>query len=101
AAAALDGEVAGDIVDAWLRDCAEVQEPITNASRLDLVGRTVQVLVDGDDDLTGAPTGRTFREAPEIDGVVRLDGDGKWCDLVTAVVTDVEGPDLDAQVVRS
>jgi ribosomal protein S12 methylthiotransferase len=101
AAAALDGEVAGEVIDAWLRDCAEVQEPITNASRLDLVGRTVEVLVDGDDDITGAPVGRTFREAPEIDGVVRLDGDGKWGDFVTARVTDVEGPDLDAQVVPS
>jgi ribosomal protein S12 methylthiotransferase len=100
AAAGLDGEVPSDVVNAWLRDCAEVQEPITNASRLDLVGRTVEVLVDGDDDLTGAPVGRTFREAPEIDGVVRLDGDAKWGDIVNARVTDVEGPDLDAQVVE-
>jgi ribosomal protein S12 methylthiotransferase len=99
AAADLGGEVPGEVVDAWLRDCAEVQEPITNASRLDLVGRTVEVLVDGYDDLTATPVGRSFREAPEIDGVVRLDGDAKWGDLVSARVTDVEGPDLDARIV--
>jgi ribosomal protein S12 methylthiotransferase len=99
AAAELAGEVPGETVDAWLRDCAEVQEPITNASRLDLVGRTIEVLVDGNDDLTGMPVGRSFREAPEIDGVIRLNGDAKWGDLVTALVTDVEGPDLDARVV--
>ena len=40
-------------------------------SRLALVGETVEVLVDGTDD-DGVLVGRTYREAPEIDGVVRL-----------------------------
>ena len=57
-----------------LRECAEVQDPITTASRLALVGETVEVLVDGVDD-DGVLVGRTYREAPEIDGVVRLVGD--------------------------
>ena len=55
-------------------ECAEVQDPITNAARAALVGETIDVLVDGIDD-DGALVGRTHREAPEIDGVVRLAGD--------------------------
>ena len=43
------------------------------AARGALVGATVEVLVDGVDDET-VLVGRTHREAPEIDGVVRLDG---------------------------
>jgi hypothetical protein len=46
--------------------------------------------------------GRTYREAPEIDGVVRLVGDvfARPGALVSATVCGVEGPDLEAKVVR-
>ena len=40
-----------------------------------LVGETVEVLVDGEDPDTGTLVGRTHREAPEIDGIVRISGD--------------------------
>jgi ribosomal protein S12 methylthiotransferase len=79
-------------------ELAETQEPITAAARRALVGTEVDVLVDGVDD--DAVVGRTWREAPEIDGVVRLsDESGAWARpgaRVRAVVTDSEGPDLDA-----
>jgi ribosomal protein S12 methylthiotransferase len=97
AAADLDGVVDTEVVREWLRDCAEVQEPITAARRLALIDREVDVLVDtreGD-----VVQGRTYRETPEIDGVVRLDGDAKPGDVVRARVVDAEGPDLDAVVV--
>jgi ribosomal protein S12 methylthiotransferase len=100
AAAALGGEVDRDAVHEWLRDCAEVQEPITNAQRLALVGTELDVLVDGRDGETGRVIGRSHREAPEIDGVVRVDGDAKPGDIVRARVVDVEGPDLDAVTAR-
>ena len=54
------------------------------------------MLVDGFED--GEAVGRTYREAPEIDGVVRLGADG-WARpgaIVRAVVTGWEGPDLEA-----
>jgi ribosomal protein S12 methylthiotransferase len=99
-AAAMDGVVAESLVHERLRECAEVQEPITNAARTELVGQTVAVLVDGcDDDVI---VGRTHREAPEIDGVVRLYGSGdvfaRPGAIVSATVCGVEGPDLDAKV---
>jgi ribosomal protein S12 methylthiotransferase len=99
AAASLDREVAETVVKEWLRDCAEVQEPITNAARLALVGTELDVLVDGCDD--GIVVGRSHREAPEIDGVVRLTGAAAPGEIVRARVTDVEGPDLDAALVRA
>ncbi len=99
AAASLDREVAETLVKEWLRDCAEVQEPITNAARLALVGTELDVLVDGCDD--GIVVGRSHREAPEIDGVVRLTGAAAPGEIVRARVTDVEGPDLDAVLVRA
>jgi ribosomal protein S12 methylthiotransferase len=74
AAAELDGVVPGEIVAERLRECAEVQTPITEAARdaLARAGTEVEVLVEGSDDERGDAVGRTHREAPEIDGVVRL-----------------------------
>jgi ribosomal protein S12 methylthiotransferase len=100
AADAMDGTVADVLVHERLRECADVQEPITASARAALVGETVEVLVDGTGD-SGELIGRTYREAPEIDGIVRLVGDvfARPGALVTATVCGVEGPDLDAKVV--
>ncbi len=57
------------------------------------------MLVDGVDPETGALVGRTHREAPEIDGLVHVTGDAfaRPGALVSALVTDAEGPDLVAR----
>ena len=100
-AARMDGTVADPLVHERLRECSEVQEPITAAARAALVGREVEVLVDGVDD-DDVVVGRTHREAPEIDGVVRLVRSGdlfaRRGAIVRATVCGVEGPDLDAKV---
>jgi ribosomal protein S12 methylthiotransferase len=96
-AATMDGVVADMLVHERLRECSDVQQPITASARAALLGETVDVLVDGasDDDVVG----RTFREAPEIDGVVRIVGDlfARPGALVRATVCGVEGPDLEAK----
>jgi ribosomal protein S12 methylthiotransferase len=102
-AATLDGAVPDDLVRERLRECDEVQGPITQAARDALVraGTEIEVLVDGTDDDSGDAVGRTHREAPEIDGIVRLDGSGarrgSW---VRAKVTDALGPDLVADPIE-
>jgi len=96
AAESLPGAPVTALVTERLRELAEIQEPITAAGRAALVGETIEVLVDGFED--GQPVGRTHREAPEIDGVVRLGGHG-WARpgaTVRALVTGWEGPDLEA-----
>src|SRR5207248_1212161 len=71
-AAAMDGAVAEEIVKERLDELSVLQDRITQAARDALVGTRVEVLVEGKEG--GVPVGRTHREAPEIDGVVRLDG---------------------------
>jgi MiaB/RimO family radical SAM methylthiotransferase len=100
AAASMGDGVADSLVRERLRECSEVQEPITAAARAALVGCEIEVLVDGVDD-DGVLVGRTHREAPEIDGVVRLVGGEMFARpgaIVRATVCGVEGPDLDAKV---
>jgi ribosomal protein S12 methylthiotransferase len=95
-ALALDGKVDPALMHDRLRECSEVQDPITDAGRRALVGDTVEVLVDRveDDGLIG----RTFREAPEIDGIVRIVGaEGRAGAFVRAEVTGAMGPDLEAR----
>jgi ribosomal protein S12 methylthiotransferase len=48
----------------------------------------VEVLVDAEGE------GRSFREAPEIDGVVRLPVDLAVGEIATVEIVDAEGPDL-------
>ncbi len=103
-AATMEGVVDDALVRERLSECSEVQEPITTAARASLVGRAVDVLVDGVDD-DGRLVGRTYREAPEIDGVVRIDDRvgrnpvfARPGAVVRATVSGYEGPDLDADI---
>ncbi|HMG27118.1 MAG TPA: 30S ribosomal protein S12 methylthiotransferase RimO [Acidimicrobiia bacterium] len=97
-AADMDGHVPDEVVRERLNECAELQDRITQASRDALVGADIDVLVDGADDDTGEPVGRTHREAPEIDGVVRIGGAfARPGARVRARVTSALGPDLVAE----
>jgi ribosomal protein S12 methylthiotransferase len=91
-AAALDGDVPAGLVRERLDELSELQDRITAARRRDLIGSVVEVLVDG------PGVGRTHREAPEIDGVVRVPESLPVGEFAKVVVTDAEGPDLDAEV---
>ena len=71
-AATLPDAIAPELAGEWLRECDEVQDPITRGARDALVGAEVDVLVDSFDPATRVVTGRTHREAPEIDGVVYI-----------------------------
>ncbi len=100
AAATLDGEVPDAVVAERLSELSEAQDPITAAARDALVGDEVEVLVDGAD--SEGLVGRTHREAPEIDGVVHLEGVAAGAGtIVTVLVTGATGPDLDAVALGS
>ncbi|MET0628615.1 MAG: 30S ribosomal protein S12 methylthiotransferase RimO [Acidimicrobiia bacterium] len=98
-AATLPGAVDPELVGEWLRECDDVQDPITRAARDELVGTEVDVLVDHHDEATRVVTGRTHREAPEIDGVIRVDDvdTARPGAIVRAHVTEAVGPDLVAK----
>ena len=93
AAVDLDGEVEVALAAERLRECGDVQEPITQAARDALVGSTITVMVDAVDG--DGLVARSHREAPEIDGVIRVPGaDARPGALITVEVTNAIGPDL-------
>ena len=79
-----------------LRYLQALQEDITTSRNLSQRGQVVEVLVDQVED--GQAVGRSYREAPEIDGVILLDRGtpGEWLE---AEVVGGYGTDLVATVV--
>ena len=75
-----------------LRHLQAIQDDITQAKNAAQVGKRVEVLVDQVED--GQPVARSYRQAPEIDGVILLErGEpGQWleADIVGAFGTDLE-----------
>jgi len=86
-----DGHVAPELVAERLAEVSELQDTITRTRRAALVGETITVLVDS------PGVGRGHREAPEIDGVVRVPVDLTPGKFQPVVVTGVHGVDLEAE----
>ncbi len=87
----LDGHVPAELVGERLAELTELQDAVTAARRRALVGRTMEVLVDR------PGVARSHREAPEIDGVVRVPAWMPTGALADVVAVDSEGPDLEAE----
>jgi ribosomal protein S12 methylthiotransferase RimO len=95
-AALLPGRVDPDVVMERLRFVQSVQDDITHSRNAAQIGTTVEVLVDQVEE--GQAVGRSYRQAPEIDGVILLDAGnpGEW---LQARVNGAFGTDLEAEVV--
>jgi ribosomal protein S12 methylthiotransferase len=62
-----------------------LQQRISLAKNQDFVGRTLAALVEGRD--TGLSLARSYRDAPEVDGLVLIDGDVPVGELVPVCIT--------------
>ena len=90
-AAGLDGAVPAGLVAERLAELRQLQDGIVAAKRDALIGSTQQVLVDE------PGVGRTHREAPDIDGVVKLHAGLAVGELCHVEIVDALGPDLVAR----
>ncbi len=80
----------------------EIQQELAFAWTRGLVGKELEVIVDGPDpEVPGHMLARGHADAPEIDCVVRLKGKGlRSGDLVRARVTGTDGYDLAARAIQ-
>lgn len=90
----MQNQISSELTQERLQECSDTQEPITTRARDDLVGHEIDVLIDGLDD--GTAFGRTYREAPEIDGLVHIDEKAVPGSIVRARVLESLGTDLRA-----
>ena len=95
-AALLPGQVEPDVVAERIRRLQGVQDRVTAERNAAVIGQEFDVVVDLVED--GTPIGRSYREAPEIDGVILLDRgrSGEW---LRARITASYGSELAGEVV--
>jgi ribosomal protein S12 methylthiotransferase len=78
------------------------QSRISLKKNRSLIGSRQTVMVEGIDRTQGTATGRTFFQAPEIDGIVYLDGcRAQPGELVKAIITGASAYDLFAEPCKS
>ncbi|MEI7592828.1 MAG: 30S ribosomal protein S12 methylthiotransferase RimO [Actinomycetes bacterium] len=92
-AADLDRVVPVELMDERLAELRELQDGITAGRRDALIGTRVEVLVDV------AGTARSYREAPEIDGVISVPTTLEAGSFAEVAIVDALGPDLVAELV--
>jgi len=92
-------QVAGEVAEARCAELMELQRGVMNEFHQSLVGRRLTVLVDGHDEHGERLVGRTWADAPEVDGRVLLaNGAASPGDLVEVAVTSASDYELSAEV---
>jgi ribosomal protein S12 methylthiotransferase len=106
-AATLAGQVSGKVKEERLERGMLLQQRIAREMNQRLVGECLEVLIEEKEETPGLWTGRTYRDAPEVDGMVYLKADGltknkiqlKPGEFVNARITDTREYDLVAEPV--
>jgi ribosomal protein S12 methylthiotransferase len=92
-AASLPGRLDPETVSERHRYLQRIQDEMTREASAALIGRRLEVLVDQVEE--GAAVARSYREAPEIDGVITINagspGDWLEVEIVGAFGTEMEG----------
>ncbi len=94
----------GDPVDAAVKQerferLMELQQNISLQVNQSYVGKTLDVLIEGFDN--GISIGRSYRDAPEIDGMVFVEGKAKVGDIVPVRITGAMAYDLTGALIES
>ena len=78
-----------------------LQQQVSAKKTAAMVGRTLEVLVEGRIPEEGIYVGRTYRDAPEVDGYIFLDAEEEIIsgDFVTAKVNGADEYDLTGDVI--
>lgn len=91
-AARLADDVPEELKEERRRQLMEVQQSISLAHNQALVGKRLDVLIEGQGD--GLSIGRSYRDAPEIDGLVLVEGELPIGEIVPVHITGALEYDL-------
>ncbi len=83
-----------EVKEGRLERLMTLQAGISLAKNQTFVGKTMDVMIEGVDDKQDISVGRTYRDAPEIDGLVILEGNLPVGELVKARITGALTHDL-------
>jgi len=98
-AAELDDNVALEVKERRREQLMAVQQPISLEKNEALVGERLDVLIEGQDQ--GLSVGRSYRDAPEVDGLVLIQQDLPVGDILTVRIVAALEYDLIAEPVST
>lgn len=88
----LGDPIPAEVKQARYEQLMELQQGISMQVNQSYVGKTLDVLVEGRD--KGITIGRSYRDAPEIDGLVFIEGEAKIGEIVPVKITGAMAYDL-------
>ena len=88
----LGDPIPAEVKQARYEQLMELQQGISMQVNQSYVGKTLDVLVEGRD--KGIAIGRSYRDAPEIDGMVFIEGEAVIGDIVPVKITGAMAYDL-------
>ena len=93
----LGDPIPAEVKEERMQRLSAVQEKISLARNQSFVGQTQQILVEGYND--GISVGRAYHDAPEIDGLVFIEGKAEIGEFVQAQITGAMVHDLTARLI--
>ncbi|MEB3356486.1 MAG: 30S ribosomal protein S12 methylthiotransferase RimO [Synechococcales bacterium] len=101
AAYTLPNPVPQDVMD-WRREkLMQVQQPISLKLNQAEVGKVVDVLIEQENPATGELIGRSARFAPDVDGLVYVQGQARLGAIAPVLITGADIYDLQGQVANT
>jgi ribosomal protein S12 methylthiotransferase len=94
----LGDPVPQEVKEERLARLVQAQESISLARNQSFVGKTQQVLVEGFNE--GISVGRAYHDAPEIDGLVFVEGEAEIGEIVPVQITGAMVHDLTARLLK-
>ncbi|ACB53785.1 CHP1125-containing protein [Crocosphaera subtropica ATCC 51142] len=95
----MPNQVPSEIAQARRNYLMEIQQPIAAKKNQKCVGQTVEVLIEQENPTTQEYIGRSIRFAPEVDGVVYVEGEGQLNSIIPVKITDADVYDLYGKVI--
>ncbi|MBQ9421996.1 MAG: 30S ribosomal protein S12 methylthiotransferase RimO, partial [Pyramidobacter sp.] len=101
-AASFPDQIPEDEKTSRYNELMELQQEVSVARQARFVGRTLDVLIDAVDEETGERIGRSFRDAPEIDGEVAVSGaeSAEPGDMIRVKITGSSEYDLSGEMIH-
>jgi ribosomal protein S12 methylthiotransferase len=95
---ALSNQLPQDVMDERRDALMLVQQPISLKRNRAEIGKVVDVLIEQENPETGELVGRSARFAPEVDGLVYLQGQARLGSIVPVEILDADTYDLYGQI---
>ncbi|MBT3336822.1 MAG: 30S ribosomal protein S12 methylthiotransferase RimO [Anaerolineae bacterium] len=90
----LGDPISQEVKDERWERLMELQQNISLQINQSFVGKTLDILIEGYDEEQGISIGRSYRDAPEIDGMVFIEGNATVGEIVPVRITGAMAYDL-------